>query len=59
MGEGMAFGRIAGLPPRLTWSVLVLWLFNWRLAGHTLPIDAPGHTVAARRTGVEVKGSPL
>ncbi|MDX8034841.1 site-2 protease family protein [Lentzea sp. BCCO 10_0856] len=47
MGDDIQLGRLAGFPLRVNWSVLVvLWLFTWSLAGHTLPVDAPGHPTA-------------
>lgn len=47
MDEAIKIGRIAGIPLRIHWSVLViLWLFAWSLAS-TLPAVAPGHSPPA------------
>ncbi|BBX45876.1 site-2 protease family protein [Mycobacterium cookii] len=42
--HGIPIGRIAGLPVKVDWGVLVvLWLFTWSLAS-TLPNSAPGYS---------------
>lgn len=45
MTETIAIGKLAGVPLRIHWSVLViLCLFTWSLAS-MLPATAPGHSV--------------
>lgn len=47
MNEAISLGKVAGVPLRVHWSVLViLWLFAWSLAS-TLPLTAPGWSTPA------------
>ena len=54
MRDAIPLGRIAGLPVKVHWSVMViLWLFTWSLAS-TLPATVKGYSPAGLLAGRSV-----